>query len=132
MPETRIIPPLADLRKILVESWCVCSPDHWTDLTDRHPASPSDILARLSDDTRFRLCRTNLGLLTTELRSVLVAGSPDKAVVTLRGKRWLKLRTLGRGAQGRVWIACPCDSAAKEDQLVGSRSRPCAVNGASG
>lgn len=43
-------------------------------------------------------------------------------MITLDAAPWLKIRELRTGGQGEVWVACPCDAAAKSDQLVALKS----------
>ena len=56
------------------------------------------------------------------MRSALESSDPERMVIKLDAVSWLKIQELRNGGQGEVWVACPCDAAAKSDQLVALKS----------
>ena len=122
---------LDELRHILVELWGVASPARWSELASQF-GDPSAIIGYLASETRFRLSDRDIAFVTPDMKQALDAARPRELFVELRNQPWLKLQLLRSGGQGEVWIACPCDSGAKADQLVALKSPRAGANPAIG
>lgn len=108
---------LDELRCILVEIWRIASPDWFAELAKQHP-TPDAIVEHLARTPRFRLAIGPVPYLPAPLKQALNSVHPVDMVRTLGGRNWLKLQVLGRGGQGEVWLACPCEPTATIDTLV--------------
>jgi serine/threonine protein kinase len=112
---------LDELRKILVELWCIVSPDHWEKLVGQF-SDPAAIVASLVSETRFRISHRTIRFITPAMQQALQVDQPASMVIGLDRGNWLKLESIGSGGQGEVWLACPCNAAADNNQLVALKS----------
>jgi serine/threonine protein kinase len=96
-----------DLRTVLVDHWSVLDKVRWKELVGILP-DPVAMLHHLATQHRFT-CHAAPGFvpfLTSEMKTAIDQGLPGELLHKFGSETWLRLRKLGEGTYGEVWLAC--------------------------